>query len=289
MTEPELPPKVAAAPFRPSADGLTSAYRRSRTIHHRRAIASGSAGTTLALLLLAQLVIPSGGDNKRDSLVAASPSPTTSTSGPPSTPAPQTPTASPSPASTTLSRTPGGSPGRSPAIAPSRAPAVRVSPGMAAAGTEVGPPHEETPYDATRGCNGTGPTAANGWCSYYDGVTTAKSGTSASIATVVCRLPGQATATLTFANGQQAEFDVGPKAYPSVWTWSKGRHFATSSKPVALGAGRCIRWFITWGVRDDHGTPLPPGSYSLDASPMENQQSRTYLNASNPVTFTVTS
>jgi hypothetical protein len=286
MTEPPLPPKVPSAPFAAAPEGLTSAIGRSRQIQRRRALVTGSAGTTFALLLLAVLIAPGSGHGPQDRLVIASATPTAGTSAPSGAPLPQTKGSSSPSASPASSPSPSGR-GTAPGTPE---PTVQPSPTTAPVlGSEVGPPHEETAYDATRGCNGTGPTATNGWCSYYDGDTTAKSGTSATIATAVCRLPGQPTATLTFANGQQADFDLGPKTYPAVWTWSKGRRFAASSPPITLAAGRCVRWFVTWGVQDDHGTPLPPGSYYLDASPMEDRQPGAYVDTVNPVTFTVTS
>lgn len=283
MTEPTLPPKAEVPSFAATPDGYAGAYRRSRAIRLRRALAVGGTGTTLALVVAVGLLLPVGHGGS-DQLVTTTPTATPSAAEPSATPSGAVPSpAAPTPsgsargAQPTAGATPSGS--STPATGPSQG---------TGGGGEVGPPYQDVAFDATKGCNGAGPTPANGWCSYYDGATTARSGTNAVLATSVCRMPGQPTGTLVFGDGRQADFAVGPQSYPAVWTWSKGRRFATTSSTITVAPGRCVRWLVTWGVRDDGGAPLAPGSYYVDARPHE-VQSGTYVTTDNPVTFTVTS
>jgi hypothetical protein len=150
----------------------------------------------------------------------------------------------------------------------------------------VGPRHRMTAYDPTRACDGSGPTAATGWCSYYVGATSGTAGRSVRLATAVCRLPGQATGVLV-GNGKQADFDSGVGAYPSSWRWSHGRTFARGRTSISVPAGSCVEWYVTWQVVDNAGRPLSPGSYYLDATPLMTPPGSTSAAAYNPTTFTV--
>src|SRR5206468_1165535 len=78
-------------------------------------------------------------------------------------------------------------------------------------GPVVGPNHRMTAYDPARPCNGSGPSPATGWCSYYVGATAGRVGQSVVLATNVCRLPGQGAGVLQSTTGQQADFSVGLK------------------------------------------------------------------------------
>jgi hypothetical protein len=173
-------------------------------------------------------------------------------------------------------------------LRPSPRPTASPSPVPdSAAGTEVGPPYSITSYDATRKCDGTGPTAAQGWCSYYDGALSGRGGTAVELGSAVCRLPGQGTGTLYFDSGQQAEFDVGVDTYPASWTWSRGHHFRASGSTLTVAAGSCVRWHVSWDVVDDAGKPLAPGSYYLDARPYATAGSA-YVTTVSGEKFTVT-
>ena len=145
-----------------------------------------------------------------------------------------------------------------------------------------------TSYDASRACNGTGPTPALGWCSYYTGANSGRAGQSVLIATDVCRLPGQSAAQLISDNGQQAEFSVGMKAEPDVWTWSHGRKFTSSGTSITVPPGECVEWFVTWQVVDDSGRPLPAGTYDLNATPSDPPKGEASADVVNPQKFTVT-
>jgi hypothetical protein len=163
-----------------------------------------------------------------------------------------------------------------------QAPPLREGPGI------IGPPHRMVRYDATRGCNGTGPTAASGWCSYYDGATSGTAGQVVELATAVCRLPSAGSGTLVADDGRQADFDVGVDAYPASWTWSHAERFARGTTSVAVAAGSCVEWYVTWNVADDAGRPLHAGTYYLDATPLaQPSNANASATAYNPQRFTV--
>ena len=152
----------------------------------------------------------------------------------------------------------------------------------------VGPAHRMTRYDPSRPCAGNGPNATTGWCSYYDGATSGSAGQSVTLATAVCRLPGQGTGVLTSSNGRQADFAVGKNAYPSVWTWSHGRRFTKTSTSISVPTGTCVEWFVSWRVVNNAGEPLTAGRYYLDASPdMWSATGSASAGTQNPITFTV--
>ena len=153
----------------------------------------------------------------------------------------------------------------------------------------VGPPHRTTSYDASKSCNGTGPTPATGWCSYYNGATAGRAGHSVVLATDVCRLPGQAAAVLTSDDGQQADFSAfANRAYPSQWTWSHGRKFASAGTSITVAPGSCVEWFVSWRVVDDKGRPLAAGTYGLAATPLSSPKGNASASVQNNAYFTVT-
>jgi len=152
----------------------------------------------------------------------------------------------------------------------------------------VGPPHRITKFDATKGCTGTGPSPGEGWCSYYVGPTTGTAGHAVTLATAVCRLPGETTGLLRSRTGRQANFDVGKTAYRPVWRWSHGRTFSTSSTSMRVAAGTCVEWYVSWRVVDNAGQLLKPGQYYLDAwALMWDPNSPASAGTSSPITFTV--
>jgi hypothetical protein len=142
-----------------------------------------------------------------------------------------------------------------------------------------------TTYDVTRKCDGSGPTAAQGWCSFYDGATSGRAGQSVELAAALCRIPGQGTGKLDFASGMQLDFAVGRDTYPASWKWSSGHHFSSTSPTVTVPEGKCARWHVTWTVTDDKGRPLAPGDYYLDARPATTGSTTVETQASE--TFTV--
>ena len=131
----------------------------------------------------------------------------------------------------------------------------------------VGPPHHRTTYDPSRGCDGSGPTVATGWCSQYDGATAGRAGRPVVLSTSVCRLPGLPTATLITEDGEQADFSVSRSAYPPSWSWSHHRSFSPDASWVTVPAGSCVTWSVRWAVVDNRGRPLPRGTYGISATP----------------------
>ena len=155
------------------------------------------------------------------------------------------------------------------------------------AGGEVGPPHTTTAYDATRNCDGDGPTPATGWCSYYDGATSGRPGQRVELAASICRLPGHATGRLTSDTGEQAGFAVS-RGGAVRWRWGDGHTFRNASSTIVVTSGTCVRWHVSWTVTDRAGQPLPAGSYSLTARPYVADGNTTVIGNLGNVTFTVT-
>jgi hypothetical protein len=165
-----------------------------------------------------------------------------------------------------------------------------AAPAKTSAGNEVGPAHTSATYDPTMGCTGDGPVAAQGWCNYYDGALTGRSGQPVELAAVVCRLPGQDPYPLQVVSGLEAEFCVSPLDDTTpFWTWSRGHRFSDYGTTFSLSAGSCLRWHVTWSGTDAAGRPLAPGTYHLMARPYAHQagsiQAQAFLNE---IYFTVT-
>jgi len=152
----------------------------------------------------------------------------------------------------------------------------------------VGPPHRWTKFDPTKGCGGTGPAVSEGWCSYYDGSKSGVPGRTVTLATDICRLPGQGTGTLVSRNGRQADFDVGVKTFRPLWRWSRGRTFSQPKTSLRVAAGTCVEWYVSWRIVDNSGQPLKRGSYYLDATPLVWDPSvQASTSTQNPIAFTV--
>jgi hypothetical protein len=160
------------------------------------------------------------------------------------------------------------------------------------AGGEVGPPHTMTAYDPSRGCNGTGSNAAEGWCGYYDGATSGPAGKRVELAETVCRLPNRGTGTLLSDTGQQAEFSVHGKDAYTKWTWSTGHRFSKRGTSITVPAGSCVRWSVSWNVVDAKGKARPAGAYDVSPKPWTYPAQATAPASvwadANFVTFTVT-
>jgi hypothetical protein len=135
------------------------------------------------------------------------------------------------------------------------------------AGSEVGPPHTTVAYDPSRGCAGAGPTATQGWCGYYDGALSGRSGQRVELAQTLCRLPGRAAGTLRVDTGEHAEFSVRTKDNYDVWDWAKGRRFSPRGATFTVAAGSCLRWSVSWNIVNDAGRPIAAGAYQLNARP----------------------
>ena len=152
----------------------------------------------------------------------------------------------------------------------------------------VGPPHRVVKFDPTKGCGGTGPAAANGWCSYYAGSKAGHGGQAVTLATDVCRLPGQSIGTLVSSHGRQADFDAGKQTFRPLWRWSRGRTFSQPKTSVRVAPGTCVEWYVSWRVVDNAGQPLKRGSYYLDATPLVwDPTAPATAGTQNPIAFTV--
>lgn len=299
MPSPDLLPKGRSYPsvVAPPLDGVLSSARRRRT---RRA---GLVGVVAAAAVSATAFafVPHGSSASLhvvtptvpDHSTSPSPAAHTSTTGvvrrDPTTTTKPTGTGQGSTAQTTTQTTTTGNTDQD-ATGHAAAPAEQPgSPDQATAVRRiVGPPHRTTQYDPTQACAGTGPTVAQGWCSYYDGATSGKAGQSVTLSTAVCRLPGQGTGTLSSRTGRQADFAVGKNTYRPVWRWSHGRYFTQAPTSIRVPAGTCVEWYVSWRVVDNAGRRLAPGSYYLAAAPRMGDASKTAsATATNPITFTV--
>ena len=294
MPSPDLLPKGRSFPaaVAPPLDDVLSRARRRRT---RRAGVVG--GVTLAVVAaVAVAVVPHGSSQSMDVVTPTVSDHSIAPSPSPSAHAPDVAVARRAPADTTAKttrhvtgtqtttattqRVAGSAPSQTaPSAAPDQGTAVRRT---------VGPPHRTTAYHPTQPCTGSGPTAAQGWCSYYSGATAGSAGQTVTLATSMCRLPGQGAGTLVSRTGRQADFAVGKQAYPPVWRWSHGRSFTQSTTSIRLAAGTCVEWFVSWRVVDNTGKPLAPGTYYLDAAPRVHPASAPgSAYASKPGSFTV--
>lgn len=257
-----MPPRLdAVAPSLPGAEAARALGRRRR---RRQELLSAAALSTVAVVAVA---LSSGGDSGRQTLVpgvvaTASASATASSQAQAPVAASPTPTPLPSAVASALaSALPSSRP-----LGPKPTPTSQPAPPRQR-GITNGPEPTVTRYDASRQCDGSGPTAGSGYCSYYDGVRTARAGTRAELAASVCRLPGQLTGTLRAASGEYAHFAAGTVDAGTLWDSAHGRRFGTTSRTWQVQAGTCLRFALVWDLRGNDGTVLPRGSYRLDARP----------------------
>lgn len=280
---PGLPPALPTPGGAPPPDRFRRALDRSRQRRRQRALGLGGSSGLLMAVAALLLVLPSGGGQQRllvdreGAAVAGSdatepaaattpgagdPSAEPSAGSAPGGPGPETspdPETSPGAVEPPAEQEP--SPDPDPAQEPGQEP-EESEPGAEAAPEEVGPPSRRVAYDPSLTCDGSGPTAAQGWCSSYTGARKARVGESVVLSTQVCRMPGRGTGELFTDDGQHAKFVVGGR-----WRWSHGRRFAPTATTITVPAGECVRWEVAWDLRNNSGQPLAAGSYDLEALP----------------------
>lgn len=272
MTEPlpGLPPLLPAPSYAPTDAGFgTASAAAGRRRRRRVVLGSGGVATALALWTAAVLLSTPSGPQVLDQagqpdVVPRAPTsapapvpPDTGTTAATGQPSPAVPTALPS---LVVEVRPTASPSRS--SAPSPTPTAPST-----TGGLRGPEPTFTAYEVGQDCDGSGYTAANGWCSAHSGARTARRGSTDELATSLWRLPGQAVGTLRAETGQYAEFVLTDRDGAVRWTWSRGKRFAEEPRAFTVPAGRCLRLAVTWDVRDDRGRTLPAGDYVLTSSP----------------------
>lgn len=275
---PGLPSRVPLPAGGVTGHGFAAVAATARRRRRRRAVevASGSAAALAVVAALA--VLPDAG--ARDQLTVATPPPVAS-SGPSAASSPEPAEASPEPDDGTPQPAPTPQPTADDASSPDPAPeptpdAEQPQPVPTddagrttepAPGSEVGPPSERTAMRQGQACDGSGPTPAQGWCSYYDGALEGERGQTVSLATAVCRIAGQGPGRLTADDGEHAAFAVGRQAARPSWSWGQGRRFSPEGTTFTVEPGECIRWFVSWDLTDDRGEALPAGEYYLEALP----------------------
>lgn len=274
---PGLPDPVGSPSF-PVHDQGYDGSRTAATRRRRRQLAlAGGGATTLSALLVGALLLPGPGGPQVLG-PAQPPAPTaepsgTATSRPTPQPGSPTPFASgvPGPLATVLGALsrPSRSPGPTGSPRPATTPSPDSRPAPANPGEPIsGPEPTFTAYDVGQDCDGSGYTAANGWCSAHSGARGARRGTTVELATSMCRLPGQPDGQLRAASGQYAEFVVTDQAGAGVWTWSRGKRFTEDARTFTVPAGRCLRLAVAWDLRDDRGREVSAGDYVLTSSPL---------------------
>lgn len=275
MTDPlpDLPGRLPEPPFRPT-DGRYDAARAAAGRRRRRQVALSGGGATLAAVLLTGAALLGGpsGPQVLDDATPPGVVVTEQTAEPSTAPSPDsTPTAGPEAEPTAVpaeSADPGTAPtdDASPEPGGVEDPGPTPSPDAPARPLVRGPEPTVTTYDSSRVCDGSGPTAPSGWCSYYDGDRSAPRGGTAELAAAVCRLPGQGTGTLRADDGEYALFYVGTEL-GARWNWRTGQRFAPEPRDFTVEPGTCLRLAVTWDLAGDDGRPLPPGDYDADARP----------------------
>ncbi|MDX6274397.1 MAG: Intracellular proteinase inhibitor [Frankiales bacterium] len=288
MPDPELlPPGRSIDAAVPSPDGIGGVTKRAT---ERRRVKAASVGATAAASVAAVFaVIASGGANDALNTInppAGKPPVTSTASGAPSAPSVPGPGVAIPPVESLVPQA---------TLPPSIVPSTKASPRATSSPSdptqegEVGPPYTVTNYDASRKCDGDGPTPAQGWCSYYDGALSGKGGSTVQLAAAVCRITGQVSGTYSIDSGDQAEFSAYDAAGNQQWLWSKGHHFSTAGSELVVPAGKCIRWAVSWDVSNQAGHPLSPGTYELFARPQGEVSGGTSVTSNaGTLTFTVT-
>lgn len=253
-----LPPAPRRPSLPPRPGDLDDLRRRAV---RRRAGRYGAAGSAVAVAA-AVTVLLGNGPHGSHTIVADPDDP------PPGATATATAPATPG-ASGSAEPSPVGEPTSAPAEpVPSHAPTGRPTPTATAApspsASSVPPaePHLSVARDEVAytpgGCSGAlqGP----GWCVRLPASRSVQAGEPSDYLAYACRLPGSGGGTMTFYSRDELYFTVSDQE-----SRERFRHGGTGTAPthsVAVPAGRCARWTMTYDTTDQAGRPLEPGDYS---------------------------
>ena len=253
--------------FQPPPDGFRDALRRTQARRHRRHLLEAAAGGT-ALAAVAALVLsvnPGGLVSLRQDQPAghgATPSGSSTVSG---TPRPGH-DASDGLVQATGSPTSGSRPGGIPTAA--TPPTATRTAGPSAPGSvliSTAPSRQTTAYSSLSPCADTSGRETSGWCIQPGSSFTGRSGHPNNLSVSLCRLPGALDGQASFPSTLESSFTVqtpSPADRP-VWTLAAQHPGQASRHAVAVTAGRCLTWSLTWFARDDSGRDLAAGQYTL--------------------------
>ena len=106
--------------------------------------------------------------------------------------------------------------------------------------------------------------SATGWCHVYRGPMRLVRGQSAILALDLCRTGAAAggRGELRFPTMRQGAFAV-RSGDRELWSSNDARSTFRAGERLAIQAGKCARWTMTWDGRDRRGRLLPPGTYRL--------------------------
>jgi hypothetical protein len=250
--------------FRPPPGGYDDALRRSRRRRSRRYALVGAVAT--GALAVVGLALLAGGTEGLSSLRQDQPA------GPAK--------AGPIPGAQATPRTAPSAEARGSASARPSASAVRASlapdggeirpsaaPGVTAAPQQISTPLARTihPYSNTSPCADNSGRQAAGWCVQYQGAFAGKSAQAVSLTLDLCRLPAFGDANASFPATAEAAFTLTTNEQNPRHVWTHAHQHPGSRRPhhVVVRSGQCLSWTTTWWNRDDSGTPVPPGDYTL--------------------------
>ncbi|MCR4317675.1 MAG: BsuPI-related putative proteinase inhibitor [Planctomycetes bacterium] len=106
---------------------------------------------------------------------------------------------------------------------------------------------------------------------------------------------GSSSVTLSFATGQQYDFNVTSPTPPPgsgmpiqlFWHWSNGKSFTQATTTLTIAAGATHTFSTQWNVVDNSGAALPAGSYEGHGSVPHNGTSTTTVGTIPAYPFTV--
>lgn len=248
-------------PFQPPPEGFIDALRRARARRHRRHVWEGAVGASAvaALAVFALASNPGGlislrqeqtaGQGLRGSTTTSSPALTSPTPI-------RTPTRTPAAGSTN---------GTAPVT--NTAPAVQSGPSAPGSLVISTPPaRTTTTYSNLTPCADTSGRQATGWCVQPGNSFTGRAGQANTLSVSLCRLPGALDGQASFPNTMESTFSMHPAGAgdQTLWDLAAQHPGQPNRHSVAVPAGQCLTWTLTWYGKDNTGRNLPADRYTLE-------------------------
>ncbi|HEV2890562.1 MAG TPA: hypothetical protein VGX28_09315 [Frankiaceae bacterium] len=257
-----LPPLPRRPSLPPRPGDFDDMARRVRRRRRGRYAGAGSAVGVAAAVALVMSVSSGGTDTLfADPVSPGDPSPAASVPATATPPAEATPSPVGNPSPTAPPPTPLPPPTAS--AAPS--PTATVAPPGATGEPPSTTAHASlarTVVDYAPGPCSPGGGSAPGWCFRTPGNTTTQAEVAHDYGYEACRLPGSGRGEVAFWTRDEIDFRVdGPTAR---YQWGH-TDFRRVTHRVAVDAGTCLHWVLTWDATDVDGRALPPGRYDGSA------------------------
>ena len=256
--------------FQPPPDGFGDALKRSRTRRRRRHLLEAATGsTTLAVIAAIVVSVHPGGlaSLRRDQTaghgLTTNPVPSVPAISPVATPTPD-PSTPLSPNHPTGTGSPYGA--AATPTSPPEQPSSPSTPGEVLISTA--PVRRTTSYNNLSPCADPSGRQATGWCVQPGSSFTGRAGQPNELSASLCRLPGVLDGQASFPTSLESSFSIQTPSPPdkTLWDLQQQHPGHPSQHSVAVTAGQCLTWSVTWLGRNNSANDLPAGKYTLVVS-----------------------